>query len=200
MGLELFLLPLYLECLLFRFLLFLDPPKLRLVREWRRLRLRILAAKAAGEENVTFPSLSSSCSSFSSCDAGGTSVVSATAAAAGGFFRRNHGQKRQARHLGFASASSPGTACRASGAVVTALVEGLMISASSPGGSSLFFVQFSRSRRKAGPLPDADDALRARIEKNRINSHLINHCPTSSGVSEVSERTSEHSGASEQSE
>ena len=29
------------------------------------------------------------------------------------------------------------------------------------------------------------------MEKNRQNSHLINYCPTSEGVSEVSERTNE---------
>ena len=34
-------------------------------------------------------------------------------------------------------------------------------------------------------------------KKYRIDSHLINHCPTSEGVNEVSERASEHSGACE---
>ena len=33
-------------------------------------------------------------------------------------------------------------------------------------------------------------------KKNRVNSHLINHCPMSSGVSEVSERVSAAEGAS----
>ena len=37
-------------------------------------------------------------------------------------------------------------------------------------------------------------------KKTRINSHLITHFPTSSGVSEVSERGSECSGARERSE
>ena len=37
-------------------------------------------------------------------------------------------------------------------------------------------------------------------KKYRQNSHLIIHCPTSEGVSEVSERTSERSGVREQSE
>ena len=36
-------------------------------------------------------------------------------------------------------------------------------------------------------------------KKHRKNSHLIIHCPTSEGVSEVSERASERSGAREQS-
>ena len=41
-------------------------------------------------------------------------------------------------------------------------------------------------------------ALWARIEKkHRINSRLIIHCPTSEGVSEVSERVSAAEGASE---
>ena len=39
------------------------------------------------------------------------------------------------------------------------------------------------------PVTHACKALWARIEKkHRINSYLINHCPASSGVSEVSER------------
>ena len=43
--------------------------------------------------------------------------------------------------------------------------------------------------------------LWARIKKkHRINSHLIIHCPMSEGVSEVSERASERSGARERSE
>ena len=37
-------------------------------------------------------------------------------------------------------------------------------------------------------------------KKQRQNSYLINHCPTSEGVSEVSERTSERSGGRERSE
>ena len=37
-------------------------------------------------------------------------------------------------------------------------------------------------------------------KKHRQNSHAIIHCPTSEGVSEMSERTSERSRAREQSE
>ena len=37
-------------------------------------------------------------------------------------------------------------------------------------------------------------------EKHRVNSHLMIHCPTSEGVSKVSERTSERSGGRERSE
>ena len=51
----------------------------------------------------------------------------------------------------------------------------------------------TRGRPKSEKSAPKCIALWARIEKNRINSHPIIHCPLSEGVSEVSEQASKRS-------
>ena len=54
------------------------------------------------------------------------------------------------------------------------------------------FLPHTSSTTPWQPDPSTRRPLWARIEKKqRLNSHLINHCPTSEGVSEVSERANE---------